>query len=126
MRRRIVIAALFGAACAASAQAERASEPGAIPFRKGSTPAGFDGSRWAAAVLTALAVGAGLLWWLRRRLPGATAGSRGRRIKLVETIRVSPRTTLLLVEVDGKTLLVGEPSGAIVLLSPAGGERPHA
>jgi hypothetical protein len=130
MRRRIALLAMAGAACAATAQvgsppAARTALEGAasgIPFRRETVP-GFDAGRWAAGVGLALAVGAAMLWWLRRRMPGAAAGPHTRRLKVVESLRVSPRTTLLLVEVDGRALLLGEQPGALVLLLPAAEPR---
>ena len=75
-------------------------------------------------MLAALAVGAGALWWLRQRTSGALPNllqgliPTARRMKLVESLRVSPRTSLLLVEVDGRTILLGEHAAGLVLLSP--------
>ena len=112
-------------ATSATSTAARGAAEGAasgIPFRRESVP-GFDAGRWAAGVGLALAVAGGMLWWLRRRLPGAAAGPHARRLKVVESLRVSPRTTLLLVELDGRTLLLGEQPGALVLLPAAEAPR---
>lgn len=98
------------------------TEPGSdgkraeIAFRKDALP-GFDGGRWALGVVGALGVGLGALWLLRRRLPGILPAGRERRIKLVETLRVSPRSTVIVVEVDGQMLVLGEHGGTLVLLS---------
>lgn len=116
MRRRAAIVAIVAAPAVAPAQPQGQRASDAIPFRRESAPPGFDGGRWAAGVLAAAAVGAGALWWMRRRLPGAVAGPQGRRMRVVETLRISPRSTLLLVEVDGRTLLIGEQPGAITVL----------
>lgn len=133
MRRRLaMVAAVLALAGPVLAQPvvqptvpPAADKPAAeIPFRRESLP-GFDAGRWAFGVGLALVVAGGLLWWLRRRLPGAAAGPRTRRIQVLETLRVSPRSTLLLVECDGRTLLIGEQAGALVLLSSRE-EAPHA
>lgn len=117
-RRLLLLAATF--ALGARAQPVIEKRPAEIPYRRESVP-GFDAGRWAAGVGAALAVGGGALWWLRRRVPGGLASPRERRIKVLETLRVSQRTTLLLIEVDGRTLLVGEQAGALVLLTPPEG-----
>ena len=117
------ITVLLIAGTPASAQPDKPRSE--IPFRKEPLP-GFDGERWALGVLVALGVGGGALLWLRRRLPGALPGAwpgllpaaRERRMRLIESLRVSPRTTLLLVEVDGRALLLGDHAGDLVLLSP--------
>lgn len=127
MRRRLaMVAVALALALAGPVLAQPAVQPAndkpaaEIPFRRDGLP-GFDAGRWAFGVGLALAVAGGVLWWLRRRLPGAAAGPRTRRIQVLETLRVSPRSTLLLVECDGRTLLIGEQAGTLVLLSAAGG-----
>lgn len=104
-----------------TASSDKRSE---IPFRKEATP-GIDSTRWALGVGLATVAGVGLLWWLRRRHPAALQGlwsqagpgAPSRRLKLVESLRVSPRSTLLLVEVDGRSLLIAEQAGVLRLLS---------
>ena len=105
-----------------AASSDKRSE---IPFRKEATP-GVDSTRWALGVGLATLAGVGVLWWLRRRHPAALQGlwpqagpgAPARRLKLVESLRVSPRSTLLLVEVDGRSLLIAEQAGVLRLLSP--------
>ena len=119
MRRRMILASLVCAAMPVAAQVagdKRASE---IPFRKEDMP-GLDAGRWIAGILAALAAAAGALWWIKRRMPGTMPAARGRRMRVLEMLRISPRSVLLLVEVDGRTLLIGEQGGSIVLLSSPG------
>ena len=107
-----------------SDQAASSGKRSEIPFRKEATP-GVDSGRWALGVGLATLAGMGVLWWLRRRHPAALQGlwpqagpgAPARRLKLVESLRVSPRSTLLLVEVDGRSLLLAEQAGALQLLS---------
>lgn len=106
------------ASTAASAVSSAPDRPATdIPFRRESVP-GFEPGRWGLGVALALATGAGLLWWLRRRLPSVANAPRQRRLKVAESLRVSPRTTLILVELDGRLLLIGEQPGALVVLAP--------
>lgn len=125
MRRRACIAAGLVALAALSFAAVAPAEPlpekrNDIPFRK-ELVREFDGGRWALGVVAAVGAGLGALWLVRRRIAGVLPVARTRRLKLVESLRVSPRTTVLLVEVDGRTLVLGEHAGALVLLSPAAG-----
>jgi flagellar biogenesis protein FliO len=135
MRRRVAAPLLLAAFVSvglawsqpAASGAASAQVSTAIPFRKEATP-GFDAGRWALGMGAALAAGALALWWIRRRMPGALPGvlpgARGRRIRVLETQRISPRSLLMLVEVDGCPLLVGEHAGGLVLLrSPS--RAPH-
>ena len=40
----------------------------------------------------------------------------GRRMRLVETLRLGPKATVFLVEVDGSTLLIGQHGETLALL----------
>lgn len=65
-------------------------------------------------VLAALAVAA-MFWFRRAGLP--LAGSRqARRLRLVERVVLSRRSSLLLVECDGRKLLLGESGDRLSLL----------
>lgn len=110
-----LLAALLVGSASRAADPVPETRPG-IAFRKELTP-GFDTGRWALGGVVALGAGLGVLWLLRRRLPGLLPPAGARRLKLVESLRVSPRTTVLLVEVDGRMLVLGEHAGALVLLS---------
>lgn len=68
--------------------------------------------------IIALILGAG---WLTRRLQGRTA-SGGRRIRCVETYAVGARDKMLLIEANGKRLLVGVGQGGMRTLHVYEGE----
>jgi len=51
-----------------------------------------------------------------RYLTGTRPGSPGRRLKIVETLRLAPRTTLFVVEFDRRTLLIGQNGDRLSLL----------
>jgi len=80
--------------------------------------------RVAAALLVCVLLAVGGAFALRTRMgTGALvfAPPRGRRLKLVETLRLSPQSTLCIVDCDGRELLVmASPAGAELLdrLSP--------
>jgi flagellar protein FliO/FliZ len=59
--------------------------------------------------------------WLSRRLQGRTAPG-GRRIRCVETLAVGARDRVLLLEADGKRLLVGVGQGGMRTLHVYDGE----
>lgn len=102
------------AASAASSNATAPAPAGAGPatvrptFRQDEDLSGLV-ARSALALVVVLAVGAVVVVLLRRRagLPAwPAAGSR--RLKLVEQLRLGPRTVLHLVELDGRPLLLGQ------------------
>ena len=59
--------------------------------------------------IVALSVAAG---WLTRRLQARQVGG-GRRLRCIETMPISTRERVLLIEADGKRLLVGVGAGGI-------------
>jgi flagellar biosynthetic protein FliO len=72
------------------------------------------------AVIVVLALLGGTLWVLRRRgmaVFTARAGSgSGRKMQLIERLPLTPQHSLMLVQVGGRTLLVGvSPSGCTLL-----------
>ena len=63
-------------------------------------------------------VGGGALWVLRKRghIPGAAGGS-ARAVRLVETLRLGPRSGLLVVEFGQRRLLLGRTETGISVLA---------
>ena len=51
--------------------------------------------------------------WMTRRLQGRTPAGGGRRIRCVESFALGSRDRLLLIEADGKRLLVGAGQGGM-------------
>jgi len=115
----------------ASAQVREAAAPApaGVPFRRGPLLPGATLLRVAAVT----AGGVGLVWLaalaLRRRVQGA-APRAGRRIRVLETQRLTGRTNLLLVRLGDRELLLGETGNHLVLLrdaeASAGRVRPEA
>ena len=73
-------------------------------------------ARVGAGLAIALLVGAVALVGYKRLI--WTQGG-GRRMRLIETLRLGPKASLFLVEVDGKTLLIGQYGESLAVL-----ERP--
>ena len=67
------------------------------------------------------AIAAFAIWYARRRGVALPAPARRRRLRVVERLALSRHASLVVVEFDGKTLLVGE--GAQVSVLPA--DRPE-
>jgi flagellar biogenesis protein FliO len=77
-----------------------------------------------ALALALLAAGAGLAWFLKRRgVIGAGRQSGSRRLRVVERLPLSRRSTLILVEYDGHPMLIGESGGGLALLERRNGRR---
>jgi len=68
-----------------------------------------------ASVVVVGAIGIGGYRYLSGARP-ALSGRTGRRLIVVETLRLAPRTTLFLVEADGRTLLIGQHGDRLSLL----------
>lgn len=87
--------------------AAQASIPARIPFKR--DPSGLDAASPAGALgLLAVALLAiGVLWWLRQRLQ-RQGGSASRQLRVLESQRLGPRTTLAVVEFGGRRYLLAE------------------
>lgn len=86
-----------------------------IPFRKDE---GFGAMVLNAGLGLAVAIGAavGVLYLLRRHLAGGQ-NAPGRRLRVIETVRLGPKTTLFLVAVDDRNLLIGQQGDTLVALA---------
>ena len=92
-----------------AAQAPPAKEP--IPFKRDAEA--LDSGlalRVALALGVVIALGIGGVYALKRFLPGSLGGVAGAsgRIKVLEVRRVTPRLTLFLVEIDGRTIALAQ------------------
>ena len=112
----VMLAASAGvtADLARAQEAERRGSAQAIPYKQETSFAdqlialGF-------ALAAVAAVGAiGIVGY--RHLTGARPGAPARRLKVLETLRLSPRTVLFLVEFDRRTLLIGQHGDRLTLL----------
>jgi flagellar biogenesis protein FliO len=70
-----------------------------------------------AVLLVLLAAAAVALWQARRRGVRLALGAHGRRLRVIERLALSRQAALLLVEFDRRTLLIGQNSDRLTLLS---------
>lgn len=97
--------------------------PRAIPYKEESAMAG---SLWRASLgLLGLAAIAVALIYGYKRIPKFTARTASKRLKVVESLRLSPRTTLFLVEMDHKTMLLSLNAQEAQVLVPPEHAPPH-
>jgi flagellar biogenesis protein FliO len=104
---------------AASAAAAASTSAPAIPFKQdtplSSMPVG--GGAVAVLLLSLLAIVAVLL--LRRRLPLAGASSGARLLRVLERQPLGPRAQLVVVEFDGRRLLLAHTEHGVAQLASA-------
>lgn len=86
------------------------SSPQQIPFKKEGEVSPSQLFRIAGAFLFVIALAVGGIYVLRKYLPGVEGrrNGEGKRVRLLEVRRLTPKTLLFLVEVDGKTLLLSQ------------------
>lgn len=112
-----VLAALVLAPPLAFGQEVPAAGRQAIPFKTEPSPVEEYGGRLllALAVLAGLSVGA--LYVVKKRLPTWPAMTTGgKRLKVVERVRLNPRCTLYVVRLDGREILIGQCGDTLVQL----------
>jgi uncharacterized iron-regulated membrane protein len=81
----------------------------------------------ALGLLVLLLIAAAVVLWWARRNGGTFAGAgRARRVKLVERLVLSHGTALVLVEYDGRAILVGQSGDRLSILAGAPAEREGA
>lgn len=123
---RVVVVAAIGLSCGAAAQpptsGPAAADPARpIPYKREEDLAG-QLVRVGVGLAVALGVAFAALYGYKRYL-GRHLAPTGRRMRVVESLRLTPKTTLFLVEVDGKTLLISQVGETLVALKgdvPAG------
>ena len=97
---------------AASAPDAHATAP--IPFRKDDN-AGALAVNVGLGLIVALGLGIGVLYLLKRYLVGMQRAP-GRRLRVIETVRLSPKASLFLVECDNRALLIGQHGDTLAVL----------
>jgi flagellar biogenesis protein FliO len=76
-----------------------------------------------AAILLAVLLAAWFsLWYARRKCIGLPGPGKGRRLKILERLALSQRSALVLVEYDGRPILLGQSGDRLSLV--AGAARP--
>jgi len=111
---------LFGVLITAEASGDMTPAPPlhSIPFKAENQSVGSDVFRVVLSLVVALGVGVGVLYVARHhfsKLRGVSADTR--RIRTLETLRLTPRTTLFLIEFDERVLLLGQHGDAISVIS---------
>jgi hypothetical protein len=70
----------------------------------------------ALVLLVLLAAAAAALWWARRNGGAAAAPGRRRRLRVVERLALSRGAALVLVEYEGRALLIGQSADRLSLI----------
>jgi flagellar biogenesis protein FliO len=116
----VVVAAGVGLSCAASAQQPVTGQAASAPSRpipyKQDTDLADQLARVGLGLVLALGVGVAGLYGYRRYFARYLTPA-GRRMRVVESLRLTPKTALFLVEVDGRTLLISQAGETLVALS---------
>lgn len=95
----------------------------AIPFKKEEASAGEMAGRSVAILVVLLGVACAGVVIARRHFPQLNVGTAfarvagaKRRLKLVETMRLGPRASIYLVQLDGRELLLAQSGDAITYI----------
>ena len=85
-----------------------------IPFKQESQGLAAQAGKSVAMLLLAIGVAAAMLYAVKKYLPKiAPSMATGKRLQLIEVLRLTPKTTLFLVQFDGATLLLGQQGESI-------------
>lgn len=81
--------------------------PRAIPYKSDSASLEDQSTRTLVVLVGLLALTAGGLYYLRRRMPGlAGLATSGPRLKVVERVKLNPRCTMYLISLDQQEVLL--------------------
>ena len=119
---RLIAAASFACVCAAVAHSASAAAPESaaqrIPFKQSDDATGGLLLRVAGSLVVVVLTGVGAVYLLKRYLPAfyhpTFAGSS--RINVIEIRRLTPKTTLFLIELEGVHLLLGQNGDRVTTL----------
>lgn len=105
-----------GEVSAAAAAASKAS----IPFKQDAMPAADVSGRVLAALAACTVAGAAGIYFLRRRLVPGALRPRIRRLQVVETHRLGPKSTAVLLRWDDEELLLVQSENNASLVAKRG------
>ena len=115
-----LLAAAVISVSVASAQetAPPVSKP-AIPFKTEPSPIEEHGPRLVLALTAFVALSVLVLYVVRKRLPNLpTLAAGGKRLRVVDRVRLNPRCTLFVVRLDEREILIGQCGDTLVQLDP--------
>lgn len=113
---------LFAAAALALGAAAQQGQPlqprpqNPIPYKQEDS-LGSQLAEMAGALVLALGFGLGALYLWKRVSGVRPATDAARRLRVVETLRLGPRATLFLVELDGKPFIVGQHADRLIIVA---------
>ena len=93
-----------------------------IPFKRDSSPAEAAAPGAALALLAVALFAVGLLYLLRRRLLHGQQGGAARQLRVLDSQRLSGRTTLSVVQFAGQRYLLAQGDQGVQCLAQAPGE----
>ncbi len=116
----LIVLALSGGVLAAQPDAGLgAKAPSTIPYKKENAVSSSDVGRVVVVFVLVVAVAVGAAYLLKRYFVAAPGDAGGKRVRIAEVRRLGPKTALILVEVDGRSLLLGQQGDRLMLLEPA-------
>lgn len=89
---------------------------GSIPFKADTSGGDQIVLKVFGSLVLVSVLGVAIIYLIKRYLPAGfqSVSNNERRLKLIEMLRLTPKTTLFLVELDGKTILIAQSPDNIV------------
>lgn len=111
-------AALLSGVAGAQESAAPSGPRTPIPFKTAPSPIESHGDNLIVVLVLLLAAAGGTLYVLKRRVPGfqLKLGSNGKRMRMVEQLRLNPRCTVYLIELDQREMLLAHCGDTLVAL----------
>lgn len=119
-----VLALTGGVQAAQPAAGAGSKEAPSIPYKKENVVSSSDVGRVVAVFVFVVAVAVGAAYLLKRYYVAAPGDAVGKRIRIAEVRRLGPKVALILVEVDGRSLLLGQQGDRLTVLEPV--KKPEA